>query len=333
MLQPLHRLRRTDQRAGAAAHRFVLLADGMAAAHRADFRKLVRLRIRRPLVEHDIGDLRDHVAGALHHHGVADADIDAVAERATVVADALDVVLVVQGGVLHHDAADGDRRQPRHRRHRAGTADLNVDAVENGRRLLRRKLVRDRPARAARHEAESVLPVEPVDLVDHAVDVVAERGAVVADLAVELQDVVDALTELGARIDDKAGFVHPFQHAVLRFGRPFAHLAPGIGKELQRPGCRDRNVLLAQRARRRIARIGKNRIVGFGLLPVELEKVLLEHVNLAAHLAGGGNIPALQRVRNILDGADIGGDVLAFETVAARGRAHQFAVLVAQRQR
>ena len=42
--------------------------------------------------------LRDHVAGALDHHGVADAD---VVPR--------DLVVIVQRGVLHDDAADGDR--------------------------------------------------------------------------------------------------------------------------------------------------------------------------------------------------------------------------------
>ena len=333
MLEPFRRLRGTDQRPGAAANHLIVLANGMATAHRTDLRKFVRFRVRRPFLQHNIGDLRNHVAGALHDHGVADADIDAVADRAAVIADPLDVVFVVQRGVLHHDAADRDRRKPRHRRQRAGAADLDVDAVQDRRRLLCRELVRDRPARAARHEAEAILPVETVDLVDHTVDVVAKRGAVVADLAVELQDIVDALAQLGARIDDKAGSVHPLQHASLRIGLRLAHLAPGIGEELQRPGCCDRDVLLAQRTRRGIARIGEYRIVGFGLLPVQLQKILLEHVDLAPHLAGGRNITALQRVRNILDGADIGGDVLAGKPVAAGGRAHQFAVLVAQRQR
>ncbi len=305
----------------------------MAAAHRAGVGKLVRLCVRRPFLQHHIGDLRNHVTGALHDHGIADANIDAIADRAAVVADPLDVVLVVQGRVLHHDAANCDRRKARHRRHRAGAADLNVDAVEDRRRLLRRELVRDRPARAARHEAKAILPVETVDLVDHAVDVVAERGAVIADLAIEFQDIVDALAQLGARIDDKAGPVHPLQHAGLRIGRPLAHLAPGIGEEFQRPRRGDRDILLAQRARRRIARIGEHRVVGLGLPPVQLEKILLEHVDLAAHFAGRGNVAAFQRVRNVLDGADVGGDVLSFKTVAAGRGAHQLAILVAQRQR
>ena len=218
-LQPLHRLRRTDQRAGAAAHRLVFLAHGMAAADRTCRPETCTAWRSSAACPGRRDDLRDDVAGALDDDGVADAEIDAVADRIAVVADALDVVLIVQRRVRHHDAADGDRLEPRHRRQRAGAADLDIDAVEDRRRLLGREFVRDRPARAARHEAEPILPVEPVDLVDHAVDVVAERGALLADLAVEFQDGVDILAELRPRIDDKAGLVHPLQHAVLRIGR------------------------------------------------------------------------------------------------------------------
>ena len=57
------------------------------------------------------------------------------------------------------------------------------------------------------------------------------------------------------------------------------------------------------------------------------------HVDFAAHFAGRRNVAALQCVRNILDGADVGGDVLAGKTVATGCRADQFAVLVTQRQR
>ena len=65
---------------------------------------------------------------------------------------------------------------------------------------------------------------------------------------------------------------------------------------------------------------------------VELEEVGLGHVDFAADLAHRGN-PAPQLVRNLLDGPDIGGDVLAFGAVAARRRHGQLAVLVAERHR
>ena len=156
--------------------------------------KLVGFCTLRLLVQDDADDLRDHVAGALDDDcGVADSKVDAVTNRIAVVADALDVIFIMQRRVRHDDAANGHRLEPRHRRQRAGAADLDIDALENRGRLLGGEFVRDRPARAARDKTEPVLPVEPVDLVDHAVDVVAERGAFLADLVVEFQDGVDIL--------------------------------------------------------------------------------------------------------------------------------------------
>ena len=114
-------------------------------------------------------------------HRIADADVAAVADRLAAVADAFDVVLIVQRGVGHDDAADRHRFEPRHRRQRSGAAHLDVDAVQHGHRLLGRKFVRRRPARAARAEAEPLLQVEPVDLVDDAVDIVGQLRALGLD--------------------------------------------------------------------------------------------------------------------------------------------------------
>ena len=70
----------------------------------------------------------------------------------------------------------GDRGQ------RAGASDLDLDRLEHGHRPFGRELVRHRPARAARDEAEPLLEREIVDLVDHAVDVIAEARALGLDL-------------------------------------------------------------------------------------------------------------------------------------------------------
>ena len=67
--------------------------------------------------------------------------------------------------------------KPRDRRDRAGAADLHVDGEELGRHLLRRELVRDRPARLARAKAELALQREAVDLVHDAVDLERQIGA------------------------------------------------------------------------------------------------------------------------------------------------------------
>ncbi len=311
----------------------IFFPHGMTAAGRTHSRKLVRLRIPRPLVEDDSNDLRNDVACALHDDSITDADIDAVSDRLAVVADRLDVILVVQRRVLHHHTTDRHRRELRHRRQRAGAANLNLDVVENRGRLLGGELVRDGPAGAARHKTKTLLPVEPVHLVDHAVDVVAERSALLLDLAVELQQPVDIVTQRNQRIGDKARLAHPLDHVVLGLGRHRAHFAPGIGEEFQRTRRGDRRIFLAQRSRRRIARIGEHGVVRFGLPLVQRQEILLEHVDFAANFADRGDIAPLQLVRNIGQRAHVGGHVLAGEAVAARRTAHQFPILIAQRQR
>jgi len=156
MPEPLDGLCRTDQPTGAAPRHLARLAHREAAADRTVVGKQVRLRILRPAVEHDRDDLGDHVAGALDHDGVADADILA-----------RDLVLVVQGGTLHDHTPDGDRLEHRHRGQRALAANLDPDVVQHGLRLLCGKFLGDRPARRPADHAEPLLQGEIVDLVDH----------------------------------------------------------------------------------------------------------------------------------------------------------------------
>ena len=56
---------------------------------RAFLREMIGLGVLRPLVDHHVDDLRDHVAGALDDDGVADADVAALAQQFAIVADAL----------------------------------------------------------------------------------------------------------------------------------------------------------------------------------------------------------------------------------------------------
>src|ERR1700730_11745995 len=105
------------------------------------------------LVYDYVHNLRNDVAGALNNDGVADADVAALAQLLAVPADALDVILVVQCRVLHDHTADRDRLELRGRRERAGTADCDQNSLDARDRLLRWKLVRDRPARIPASEA------------------------------------------------------------------------------------------------------------------------------------------------------------------------------------
>src|SRR5579863_2424271 len=296
----------TGELAGAAGARALLAGRGLLADDlgvqraRAFLREMIGLRVLRPLVDHDIDDLRNHVAGALDHDGVADPDVAPLAQFLTVAADAPDVILIVQRDVLHDDAADPDRLELADRRERAGAPDLDFYVPQHRGGALGRKLVRDRPARGARDKTKPLLPIQPVDLVDDAVDVVVEPGTLLLDLAVERDQLLDRVADFGQRVGLEAAMFEPGDHAGLRLRRHLRHLPPGIGEKAERARGGDRRVLLAQRARSRIARIDEYR-VACGLLPlVERKEPLLGHVDFAAHLADFGHLAAFQFLRNVL---------------------------------
>jgi len=69
------------------------------------------------------------------------------------------------------------------------------------------------------------------------------------------------------------------------------------------------------------------------LLAVKFEESSLGHVDFAAHFTHSRNGFALEPVRDVLQRFDVGGDILAFRSIAARRAADQFAVLIAQRHR
>ena len=120
---------------------------------------------RRAPIRHHGDDLRDHVASPLQHHGVADADVLAG-----------DLVLVVQCGPAHHDAADIHRLQLRH----------GASARRCGRPGCRfragwwspvpRGISRRWPSAAPGRRSPGGAASQAVELVDDAVDVVAEAG-------------------------------------------------------------------------------------------------------------------------------------------------------------
>src|SRR4051812_41927721 len=174
----LYLLVRASELAGAAGAGALFAGGGFLAHHVgvqrtwALLRKVIWFGVLRPLVDDDVDHLRDDVAGALDDDGIAYPYVAALAQLLAVAADAPDVVLVVQRDVLHDDAADADRLELPAGGERAGAPDLDLDVAQHGDGALRGKFVRDRPARSPRHEAEPFLPVQPVDLVHHAIDVV-----------------------------------------------------------------------------------------------------------------------------------------------------------------
>ena len=314
---------RAGKLARTAGHRFALGPE-----HRRSERAGARVRederrcVRRAFVFDDTNDLRNDVAGALDDDGIADPDVLAC-----------DLILVVQRRPADHDAADRDRLELGDRRQGAGTSDLDVDAVEHGLGLLGRKLVRDRPARGPADHAEPLLQVEPIDLVDHAVDVVAEPGARLGELCMGRQRTVGVGAERAVIVDLEPPSAQPVEERPIGFAGRLADLAPGIGEEAELARCCDLRVELPQRPGRRIARIGVDVEAIGRTCRVERREILVTHIDLAAHLDDIGNIVAGKRRRDVDDRCEIGRDVLTDFAVAAGGAEHEATLLVARRGR
>ena len=103
----------------------------------------------------------------------------------------------MQRRIGHHHAAHGDRLKPRHRRQCPGAAHLDIDGGKFRDGFFGRKLVGNGPARAARAEAEARLQIEPVDLVDHAVNIIGQFGTREPDGVVMLDQRLDAAQPFG----------------------------------------------------------------------------------------------------------------------------------------
>ena len=319
----LHPLRRAAQAGRAAPHRCAFLAYHLCTADRASGRHPPRLRTRRTLVRHHLHHFRDDVAGAAHDHGIAIAHIQS-----------RHMVGVVQRGAGDGDAANLHRPHQGPGRDRAGAADAGFDGFQQGGLFLRRELVRDRPARRARDEAQRALAGVVVELVDHAIDVEWQIVARGTDSSVVAQQTLHALHHTCQIADREAPITQPRQRGRMGVCKRLAtHLADAIGVETQRSLRSDSRIQLPQRARRAIAWIGQHlAVVQAGMFVPALE-IGPRHVDLAAHFQHLRPALSLQMPGDDGDRAQIGGDILAGAAVTTGRALHEHAILVAQADR
>ncbi len=219
-------LRGAGQATGAARDDLAFFAHDVRAAHRAGRRQGVHRRFRHQAAfEHDAQHLGNDVAGAAHDDRVAHAHVLAP-----------HFVFVVQRGVGDGHAANRYGHQARHRRDGAGAADLDLDRLDRGQGFFGREFMRQREARCARDEAQRALVLQPVDLVDDAVDLVRERRAALADVAVEPQQAIAAGDHLALLRHRQAERIEPVEHGRMRCGQRrwrALELADAIGEKAQ----------------------------------------------------------------------------------------------------
>ncbi len=272
--QRLAALRGTRQ-SRAAAHRHPV---AVARRDRPAGRTLARQREHRgtgrPALDQHPHHFRDHVPGPAHHHGIADTYVLAT-----------HFVGVVQRGVGHRDPTDMYRRQPRDRRQHPGATDLHLDGEHLGQRLLGRELVRHRPARCARRRTQAPLQVDPIDLVDHPVDVVPEALAALAEATVVIEAAVDSRSPFDLRRHRQTPCGKALDQSRVSRCRDHAGIcADAVAVHAERSPGGHRGIELTQAAGRRVARVGELARATCLLFAVELRESPVVDEHLAAHL-------------------------------------------------
>src|SRR5450755_4145282 len=109
--------------------------------------------------------MRDHFAGALDQHGVADLQ-----------SQAINLVHIVERGTADGDASDLHWLKHGYWRQRPSPSDLDTNVVHDRGLLPRGIFVGDGPARRFRRETQFMLNPRRIDLDHHAVDFIRQIG-------------------------------------------------------------------------------------------------------------------------------------------------------------
>ena len=190
--------------------------------------------------------------------------------------------------------------------------------------------MRQRPARSFRYKAEPLLIIEPVNLVDHPVNLVIKVRPRARNLGIMRQKAFQAVNAGKERRNGKPKCSQSFDHLLLRVPRNRRMRTPTMRPEPQRPRCGYACIFLPKRSGGSIARIGEEFCILVFLSGIERCKGSALHIDLAAHFEDIGKI-ARHLLRNVGNMRDIGSNILAHLPVPARRGTHQLAFLVTKR--
>lgn len=278
---------------------------------------MVRLRAFRALGEHDLKNLRDDLPCLSDFDGIADADV--------LVGDEV-LIVECRGGDGRpgqmHGSDDGTGRE------NARASNLHDDILQYRLLDLGRVFEGCGPAREFGRAAETGTARKAVELHDSPVDIIRQ---VITRFA-ESRDQLLCFFHIAAeRIGNDLEFqisqivqrfaVRPELRALCQLQIEDQNVQPALG--------RDAGIELAQRTRRRVARVCKKGLSEFLLLGVECFKTDTRHKDLAAHDQTGRRM--LQRHGNGADGLEIFRHILADQSVAARRAADKLSIDVFQR--
>src|SRR5262249_26652488 len=236
------------------------------------------------------------------------------------------LIEVVQRRVDDLRAADAHGVELRDRRYRAGSPNIKIDRADDRLRRLGRVLERDRPPRRLRGRAQLELLFAAIDLDHDAVDLEGEVVTVLAPALDERLDRGNVGKDAALGIERKVELLQQRVRGPLRFDARAVRGDEMVDVRAETARRGELRILLPQRARRRVARIGE--LLFFVEPFVQLLEILFRDVDLAAHLEAFDLRVDAQRQRAHC--ANVRRDVVAAHAVAARGRARERAAFVQQ---
>ena len=243
----------------------------------------------------------------------------------------------MQRSARHHRASHRHGHQLCHRREFAGASHLHRNVAQQRGFFLGREFESNGPTRRTGRETHGVLLVKVVHLHHHAVNVVGKRIATLQRIDAKIAYFLGFCAQLHIGIHMKTRRTQPLQQLPLAAHIKRALVGNGVHERCQIALRRNTRVFLAKRSCRCITRIRETllaRQFGFG---VQRGEAAFGHVDFAAQLKRafrardkrrsiGG-----KRKRNVGHAADVHGHVFAGNAIAARGGAHQAAVVVRER--
>ena len=314
--QVAQQLRRT-RGTRAADSRLVLIVVHRRTADRTEFRELIRHGIQRAPVLFHADDLRNDFSGFSDGNNVAHAGIELT-----------DKIAVVQRCAGHRGARKPYRLKHGIRRQHAGASHRDDDILEKRLLDLGRVLVRRRPPREFRGRAERFTLREGVDLDNSTVNVEIQLTAGLAHVLNLALHVLRVGVDRIARACRETEALEVIKRLHMAFHRQLVAVLNVEAEDGQLSFPRNFAVLLPQRAGSRVARIGKQRLFVQLQLGVECIEHGLFHVDLTAHNEMRRCV--LQLFRDVLDGFEVLGYVLAHLTVTACRTADELAVYILQ---
>ena len=219
-------------------------------------------------------------------------------------------------------------------RERAGAPDLHVDREHPRLLLLGGELAGNGPARCTCDKTQLLLLIQPVDLEYDAVDVEGQSAAPRLHRAVIGETAFQPLHPLHLIGHPQPPVAQLFQHLAVPLRQISAlDTAHAIAIDLQRTPGRDPGVELADAAGGGVARIDEGFLTLRERLRVEAFETRVGNIDLAAHFQPLRDAPPRKAQWHAFNGADIGGDVLAGDPVAAGRGPREHAVFIEQADR